>query len=174
VVETPTCFSNGCELFTLLLGKYVRNSGENKLSMQKTTSTRFARVFLWTSMLILVLAATGCKKDPRLEFIEGAWYYKDAHLANIPGESFQTTDWVFNNYYLTMNTCCFIEASYSGNFSVADRDENKLTLDLFNLKGHMGGMAINKDDTLTIVIKIDPDTDTIKIDGDGPYIRVRQ
>jgi hypothetical protein len=142
--------------------------------MLKTRSRRFARFFLWTCMLILVLVITGCKKDPRLEFIEGAWYYKDAHLANVPGESYQTTDWVFNNYYFTMNTCCFVEASYSGNFSVADRDENKLTLDLFNLKGHMGGMAINKDDTLTIVIKIDPDTDTIKIDGDGPYIRVRQ
>jgi len=125
-------------------------------------------------MIILVLVTTGCKKDPRVEFIQGAWYYKDAHLANVPGESAQLTDWVFNNYYFTMNTCCFVEANYSGYYSISDREENELTLELFNLEGHMGGMAIHKDDTLSIVIKIDPENDTITISGDGPYTRVSQ
>jgi hypothetical protein len=142
--------------------------------MQKTRRVKTLQVMLWMSMMILFLLATGCKNDSRVEFIQGAWYYKNAHLANLPGESAQLTDWVFNNYYFTMNTCCFVEANYSGNFSITDRDENKLTLELFNIKGHIGGMVIHKDDILTIVIKIDPETDTIIISGDGPYIRVSQ
>ena len=142
--------------------------------MWKIRRFNLAIAILWMSMIMLVLVTTGCKKDPRVEFIQGAWYYKDAHLANLPGESAQLTDWVFNNYYFTMNTCCFVEANYSGYYSISDREENELTLELFNLEGHMGGMAIHKDDTLSIVIKIDPENDTITISGDGPYTRVSQ
>jgi hypothetical protein len=132
----------------------------------------FKCLLLWSGIIFMVLALAGCKKDPRVEFIQGAWYYKNAHLANLPGESAQLTDWVFDNYYFTMNTCCFVEARYKGYYSIKDRAENELTLELFNMTGDMGGITLHKDDTLTIVIKIDPDTDTITISGDGPYMRV--
>jgi len=132
----------------------------------------FARPLLWTTMLIIVLVVSGCKKDPRVEFIQGGWYYKDAHLANIPAESAQVTNWEFDNYYFAIDSCCFTEAYFSGYYSISERDENKLSLELFNMRGQMGGTALNKDDTMTIVITLDPETDTIKVSGDGPYSRV--
>jgi hypothetical protein len=130
------------------------------------------RTLLFTTMLIIVLVVSGCKKDPRVEFIQGYWYYKDAHLANLPGESAQVTNWQFNNYYFAMDACCFTEAYFSGYYSISERDDNELTLELFNLRGQMGGTVLNKDDTMTIIITLDPETDTIKVSGDGPYTRV--
>jgi len=132
----------------------------------------FSRPMLWTTLLIIVLVASGCKKDPRVEFIQGSWYYKDAHLANIPSESAQVTSWEFDNYYFATDSCCFTEAYFSGYYSISERDENKLILDLNNMRGQMGGMNINNHDTFTIVITLDPETDTIKVSGDGPYTRV--
>jgi hypothetical protein len=147
----------------------------NKHHMCKTWTAQprrslFTRALLWTTIVFIVLAVSGCKKDPKVEFIQGAWYYQDAHLANIPAESAQVTNWEFDNYYFSVDTCCFYEANYSGYYSVTDRDENKLTLELYNIRGQIGGTVLN-DDTMTIIIKLDPETDTIKISGDGPYTR---
>jgi hypothetical protein len=132
----------------------------------------FTRTIIWTTTIIMILVVSGCKKDPKVEFIQGAWNYKDAHLANIPAESAQVTNWVFDNYYFSMDSCCFYKANYSGYYSITDRDENKLTLELYNMRGQIGGTVLYKDDTMTIVIKLDPEADTIKISGDGPYARV--
>jgi len=140
--------------------------------IDQTQRFMFTRTLLWTTMLIIVLVVSGCKKDPRVEFIQGGWYYKDAHLANIPAESAQGTSWEFDNYYFSIDSCCFTEAYFSGYYSISERDENKLTLDLYNMRGQMGGMNINKDDTMTIVITLDPEADTIKVSGDGPYTRI--
>jgi hypothetical protein len=115
---------------------------------------------------------SGCKKDARVDFIQGGWYYKDAHLANIPGESAQVTSWEFDNYYFATDSCCFTETYFSGYYSISERNVNKLSLELCNMRGQMGGMNINKDDTFTIFVRIDPDTDTIMVSGDGPYTRV--
>jgi hypothetical protein len=130
------------------------------------------RALLWISLLIIVLTISGCKKDPLVEFIQGNWYYKDAHLANIPAESAQVTNWIFDNYYFELDSCCFTEEYFSGNYSITERNENKLTLELYNMRGQMGGMNISSEDTYYIVITIDPETDTIKVSGDGPYTRV--
>jgi hypothetical protein len=123
-------------------------------------------------MLLFTLVLTGCKKDPRVEFIQGIWYYKDAHLANIPGESAQETDWEFNSWSFQVNTCCFYEAYYSGYFRVLESKDDGLTLELYNLKGQFADTVLSRDDTLTIIVKIDQAADTIRISGDGPYTRV--
>jgi hypothetical protein len=47
-------------------------------------------------MLMTALAVSACKKDDIVEFIQGGWTYKEAHLVNIPAESAQVTDWEFN------------------------------------------------------------------------------
>lgn len=123
-------------------------------------------------LVLLAMLLTACKADPRLEFIQGGWYYKDAHLANIPGESAQVTTVEFDNGYVSMDSCCFTEVYFSGNYSVAEKEENSLTLDLFNLKGHTGGFNLTRNDAMVMMIKIDPETDTIKINGSGPFERV--
>jgi hypothetical protein len=131
-----------------------------------------SRVFLLSLLVALSLLTVGCKKDPRVEFIQGEWYYKDAHLANIPAESAQTTNWVFDHGYFSVDSCCFVESYFSGNYYVSDRQENELTLELINLKGQNGGMVLFRDDSMTIVITIDPEADTIKVSNDGPYARI--
>lgn len=127
-------------------------------------------------LYILVIACSiivaGCKRDPRVMFIQGLWYYKDAHLANIPGESAQETNWEFRNGYFSIYTCCFYKASYSGFYSITEREENKLTLEMFNLRGQAGDIIFDKYDTLGAVLKIDPEGDTLLINGDGPYTRI--
>lgn|GEM_PF-3472575 len=128
--------------------------------------------FLFAIMLMIALTASACKKDERVEFIQGAWHYKDAHLANIPAESAQVTYWEFDNNYFSLDTCCFYEAYFSGNYTITDRDENELTLELFSLQGQYGGTILYKDDTMQIVVSIDPEADTIEISGDGPYSRL--
>jgi hypothetical protein len=145
--------------------------------MNQELSHRFAgwalpRVLLLSMMVILALLTSGCKQDPRVEFIQGEWYYKDAHLANIPAESAQETYWVFDHGYFSIDSCCFVESYFSGTYYISDRQENELTLELINLQGQNGGTVLFKDDAMTIVISIDPDADTIRVSNDGPYARI--
>lgn len=128
----------------------------------------------WVVCLVLLsaLILAGCKPDPRVEFIQGTWYSLNAHLANIPAESAQETTWVFDHGYVEISACCFVETYFSGSYSIADKKEDEVTLDLFNLQGQNGGMNLTRKDTLTLVIRINEIDDTIKINGDGPYTRV--
>jgi hypothetical protein len=123
-------------------------------------------------LAISVLMLSGCKKDPRVTFFQGRWSYKNAHLANIPGESAQVTDWEFDNGFFSIYTCCFYKANYSGYYSIVERDENKLVLEMFNIKGQAGDLIFHKDDTINTVLKIDTETDTLFVNGDGPYSRL--
>lgn len=129
----------------------------------------------WLLVILVVgfgLLAAGCKKDPKTAFIQGAWYYKDAHLANIPSESAQSTTWEFDNGYFSVASCCFVEMYFSGYYNVVERQENKLNLELFNLKGQYGDMVLHRDDTLYLEIQLDIQADTLKINSGGPYQRV--
>ncbi len=113
-----------------------------------------------------------CKNDPLLEFIQGVWYYKNAHLANIPAESALVTNWVFDNGYFSMDSCCFVKMNFSGDYSVTNKAENELTLELFNLQGQYGDAVLHRNDTLSTAIKIDTEADTLRINLDGPYTRI--
>ncbi len=123
-------------------------------------------------LITLSLILAGCKKDPRVTFIQGYWYNKNAHLANIPAESAQVTNLDFDNGYFSIDSCCFTETYYTASYSIAKRDENEMTLELFNMQGQTAGMQLHRYDTQTLVIRIDQEADTISVNGDGPYIRV--
>ena len=146
----------------MMSGKIIKLSKRNS----KTPIT------LCVLLLCITIVLVGCKKDPRVEFIQGVWYYKDAHLANIPSESAQVTDWVFENGYFSMDSCCFVKMNYSGYYSIIDRAENELTLELYNLQGQAGDTVLYRTDTLSAIIKIDTEADTLKINNDGPYTRL--
>lgn len=130
------------------------------------------RIFVCAVLLCFSAVLVGCKKDPRVEFIQGVWYYLDAHLANIPSESAQVTDWVFENGYFSMDSCCFVKMNFSGYYSVKDRAENELTLELYNLQGRAGDTVLYRTDTLSAILKIDTEADTLKINNEGPYTRI--
>jgi hypothetical protein len=143
-------------------------SGKMPMLSKRNSNSRYIVSIL---LLCLSVVLVGCKKDPRVVFIQGVWYYKDAHLANIPSESAQVTTWVFENGYVSMDSCCFVKMNFSGYYSVTDRSENELTLELFNLQGQAGDTVLYRDDTLNAIIKINPEADTILINHDGPYTR---
>ena len=130
------------------------------------------RIFVCAVLLCFSVVLVGCKKDPRVEFIQGVWYYMDAHLANIPSESAQVTDWVFENGYFSVDSCCFVKMNFSGYYSVKDRAENELTLELYNLQGQAGDTVLYRRDTLSAILKIDTEADTLKINNEGPYTRI--
>ena len=71
-----------------------------------------------------------------------------------------------------MDSCCFVEMNFSSHYSVADKTESELTLELFNLQDLYGGTVLYRNDTASAVIKIGTEADTIRINNDGPYIRV--
>lgn len=130
------------------------------------------QICLGVLLLLLTIVFAGCKKDSRVVFIQGVWYNKNAHLANIPSESAQETNWEFDNHYFEISSCCFIESYFSGNYSITEKKEDELTLELFNMKGQNSSITLNREDTMSLVIKIDESSDTIWINGDGPYSRI--
>jgi hypothetical protein len=145
-----------------MLNRKLEHSFDAKRGGRKNF-TLFGLILL-TSLLLI-----GCKKDPKLSFIQGMWFYKDAHLANLPGESAQETTWQFDHGYFSVDTCCFVKAYYSGYYSVSERKENELILNLFNLQGQVGDIVLRRDDTMSATITIDQEQNAIYIDHAGPY-----
>ena len=130
-------------------------------------------VFLLCGLILIIpLILSGCKKDPKVVFIQGEWYYKDAHLANIPSESAQETSWIFDNGYFSVGSCCFVKSYFSGYYVVTERGDNKLTLELYNLEGQNGDIVLHRDDTAYADIKLDTENDTLIINSKGPFTRV--
>jgi len=125
-------------------------------------------------LIALSVFLGGCKADPNDDFIQGTWYHNDPHLAGIDGEQQLESWWTFRKgivgtfeYY----ACCFVETQQSGNYAILESDEATLVLELFNIRGHVGGMSLSPDTTAEARIKIDREAGTIKIDRTGPFIR---
>ncbi len=130
-------------------------------------------LLVWIFVIALPLLLAGCKKDPKVTFIQGGWYYKDAHLANIVGESAQEISWDFDNGYFSVGSCCFVKSYFSGYYVVTERAENKLVLELYNLQGQNGDIVLHRDDTLYAEIQIDTEKDSLIINSKGPYTRIK-
>ncbi len=141
--------------------------------MVRTRPKRLTKKVLILGIILLIpILLSGCKKDPKVVFIQGEWYYKDAHLANIPNESAQETSWLFDNGYFSLGSCCFVKSYISGYYVVKERGDNKLTLELFNLEGQNGDIVLHRDDTLYAEIQINTETDTLIINSKGPFTRI--
>jgi len=56
--------------------------------------------------IVVLLFVTGCSDDNE-KFIQGAWYYRDAHLDSVPGETFLEIEWLFDQGTFEMHSCCF-------------------------------------------------------------------
>jgi hypothetical protein len=158
-------------------GKIVKYyGGEMRINdgMHQTRSRGLAKpsLVVWGIILISAIVLSGCKKDPKVVFIQGEWYRKNAHLANIPGEPAQETSWYFDNGYFSVGSCCFVKSYFSGYYVVTERGENSLTLELTNLEGQNGDMILHRDDKLYADIQIDTKADTLMINSEGPFSRV--
>lgn len=114
----------------------------------------------------------GCRTDPNLEFIQGIWYYNDPHLRDAPGESNMESTWVFLRGSFQHSVCCFAKVNESGWYRLVEADDRGMTLELFNLEGHVGGIPHSRKDSFVIKLVIDREVDTLKIGTDGPYQRI--
>lgn len=65
-----------------------------------------------------------------------------------------------------------LKMNFSGYYSIKDRAENELTLELYNLQGQAGDTVLYRTDTLSAILKINTEADTLKINNDGPYTRI--
>jgi hypothetical protein len=131
----------------------------------------------WTIVfLVAVTMVLGCcAADPNAEFIMGRWYYNDPHLNNLSGESHLESWWDFRKGMLGTfehYTCCFVKSYEKGNYRVVESDDTTLVLELFNVKGHAEGYVQPMGDTRMIKIRIDRESDTIKIEREGPLERI--
>jgi len=120
---------------------------------------------LFLSMLLAVLLL-GCKPDPDHEFIQDTWVFHSEHLQNITGEQHLTIVWRFNRGTFAYAACCFnIDTQLTGSYSIRERKEDFLLLELFNVKGDASTVSAE------IFIKIDRQNDSLSINGTSPYLR---
>lgn len=121
------------------------------------------------SLLALAFAGAvlvvGCA-DANDKFIQGTWYYKDAHLNSISGETFLEIDWTFAGGSFELYSCCFNGRIHqTGRYRIKESDGDVITLELFNIKG--GGTR----GPAELQIVIDREADTLSIQGAQGFTR---
>lgn len=130
------------------------------------------QIWIILALIAFIILFTGCKSDPNETFIQGIWYYNDEHLRGIVGESQQEDRWLFDNRTFQNTSCCFVKTNFRGSYSILKSEENTLELELFDIVGDQGGMAISKQARMPLIIKINLENDTIEINRSGPYTRM--
>ncbi len=123
-------------------------------------------------LLGLIPALAGCLRDPNVAYIQGVWYNNDAHLLSVVGESQLETWWSFSGGRFSQEACCFAEVSITGSYRIFDSEGDTLILELYNMQGHQQGYAIPQGTTASTTIKIDRETDTVRINSSGPFTRL--
>lgn len=113
--------------------------------------------------LALALTLVGCQPDPNDAFIQGDWYYWDAHLGQIMSEQDLEIWWTFIGGKYSYRACCFSEAQEDGNYRITQSEGDTLILELFNRRGQIGGINIPRDEIGELKIVINRTDDTIKI-----------
>jgi hypothetical protein len=117
-------------------------------------------------IVFLMMGAAGCM-GPTESFIQGQWVYDEEHLKNLNAEQHLTVTWVFRGGSFRYVACCFNQnEEIMGNYRILEVEEDRILIQLYNAEGV--GRPIGGE----VLIKIDPENDTISIMGSGPYMRV--
>lgn len=117
------------------------------------------------SQVLLAGLLVACTPDPNDPFIQGNWYYNDSHIQEVPGESYSETFWNFSRGTFETYSCCFVKFQQYGRYDIGESKGDTITLVLFNIDGNFSSERVQ------IGIRIDRETDTIRILGGGPYTR---
>ena len=136
----------------------------------------FAKVKFFHLVIVLLLSSlilAGCARDENEEFIQGQWYDKDDHLANLPGESALELYWLFDDHYFEAYACCFTRSDFSGYYRIVSSEGDIMELELYNPKGYNGDFRFSSSDTLSLTIEIDRLAGTLEIGANGPFTRDR-
>ena len=118
------------------------------------------------AMIVLAVVLAACTPDQNDLFIQGRWYHNNPHLLEVVGESFQETFWTFDRGTYHTHSCCFARYEQSGRYTILESEGNTLILEFFNINGKLNS------ERYQVGVKIDPETDTIRIQGSGPYERI--
>jgi len=116
------------------------------------------------SFMLFFLAA--CTPDQNETFIQGSWYYNDAHIQEVVGESFEETYWTFDRGTYETYSCCFIEYHQYGRYDILESEGDKIILDLFHINGKLNSERVQ------IRVNIDREADTISLLRAGPFTRM--
>jgi hypothetical protein len=124
-----------------------------------------AKLFLiWVLVLASFLAA--CTPDQNETFIQGRWYHNDPHLLSKVGETYAETFWTFDRGTYETYTCCFVKYQQSGRYTILESEGDTLILEFFYINGKPNS------ERFQVGVKVDPESDTIRIQGSGPYERI--
>ena len=130
-------------------------------------SAKLTSFLIVLSTVWVVILIGGCQPSPNVAFIQGGWIYEDPHLKNLPAEQPLTAVWVFDQGVFHTVACCFnIDLSLDGRYSVLSDQDNVLTLELFDVSEPGRGVGGE------IRLVIDRETDTLNIQGTGPFTRI--
>jgi hypothetical protein len=133
----------------------------SKHPSKKTTSKT---LFIW--LVLLCAFMTACTPDENEAFIQGRWFYNDLHIQQQVGESFSETYWTFDGGNYETYTCCFVEFQQYGRYTVLESEEDRLTLEFFNIDGKFNS------ERFQAIVKIDRQADTISLLRGGPFTRI--
>jgi len=115
--------------------------------------------------LLIALLVSGCS-DANDQFIQGSWFYRDPHLKSVTGETYLEATWTFDRGTFEFYSCCFNDETHlAGRYRIVDSNDDRLVLELFNLRGGAQSGRIE------IGLKIDREQDTLTIQASGPYTR---
>ena len=126
------------------------------------------RHLLRITLLILVVATllSGCM-DANEEFIQGIWRYQSAHLDEMTSESALIIIWGFSGGTFSYDACCFnIDEHTTGRYQIVESSEDKIVLQLMNVRGSGANY-----EGAQVVIFLDRENDTLKINRGDPFIR---
>ncbi len=119
-----------------------------------------------TYLCISLLLLTSCMGASESS-IQGTWEYSEEHLMPIAGEQHLTVIWFFNNGTFSYQACCFnVDQEITGRYRILEEDGDILILELYNTRG--ASFRLNTE----IRVKIDRESDTLNIQGAGPFHRL--
>ncbi len=130
------------------------------------TPADMKRRSLLLGLIVLASFLGACTPDQNEAFIQGSWFYNDPHIQKQIGETFEETIWSFDRGTYETYSCCFVKFQQYGRYDIADSEEDKIVLELFNINGKFNSERV------TISISIDREADTIRLLRAGPYTRM--
>ena len=138
----------------------------NLNDMDPFTHMKTGAIPILLGMILLAAILSACTPDQNDLFIQGRWYHNSPHLLEVVGESYQETYWTFDRGTYQTHACCFARFEQSGRYNILESEGNTLTLEFFNINGKFNS------ERFQVGVKIDPETDTIRIQGSGPFERI--
>jgi hypothetical protein len=112
-------------------------------------------------LLLALLLAGRVRVDAA---IQGAWSYSEPAIGGVSRQSAVHTEWTFDKGVFAAHSCCAFRPGFSGRYRVTEAEGDRLLLRLFDISGDAEG-------SLELRVIVDAGSDTLTIEGVGPFVR---